>query len=156
VPAVQRNRALSPDGQSSFDNPVLRSLQNYLRSNTPDVPAPSSVASDIPGSHFGRLLTNSAHLVPDDWPSYAQAASPPSAQSDPTGPDHQGSFNNPFGNSTSPQAPKLPPDFPELSSPDLPRGWSRMTPQELIRALPQYESGDALHQWFANWIRSFR
>jgi len=35
-----------------------------------------------------------------------------------------------------------------------------MTPEELIQALPQHEpeplSGDALHQWFADWIKSFR
>jgi hypothetical protein len=54
----------------------------------------------------------------------------------------------------------MPSDFPELSSPYLPRGWSRMTPEELVQALPQHEpellSREAAHEWFANWIKSFR
>jgi hypothetical protein len=150
---------LAPAG--SPGSPISPTPQNYRRSEAPDMPPPTPPSFDIPGSYFGRLLTNTAHLVPDDLPP-AQAASLPSVPSGPVGPDRLGSINNPFGKAASSQAPapKLPSDFPELSSPDLPRGWSRMTPQELIQALPPYEpeplSGDALHQWFANWIKSVR
>jgi len=147
------------DNQGS---PISPTPQSYRRSENPDVPPSTPASFDIPGSYFGRLLTNTAHLVPDDRQPSAQAASLPLAPSDPTGADRQGSFNNPFGNAVPSQAPapKLPSDFPELSSPDLPRGWSRMTPEELIQALPQHEpeplSGEAAHEWFANWIKSFR
>jgi murein DD-endopeptidase MepM/ murein hydrolase activator NlpD len=134
--------------------PLLRDPKNGQRSEAPDMPPSTSVAFDIPGSHFGRLLTNTAHFVPDDMPPSTQAM-----PSDQTGPERQGSFNN-QSNSASSQAPapKLDPGFRELSSPTLPRGWSRMTPEELIQDLPAPEplSDDARQEWFANWIRSFR
>jgi len=146
------------DNQGSLISPTP---QSYRRSETPDVPPSTPASFDIPGSYFGRLLTGTTHLVPYDLPS-AQATSSPLAPSDPTGADRQGSFNNPFGNAVPSQAPapKMPSDFPELSSPYLPRAWSRMTPEELVQALPQHEpellSREAAHEWFANWIKSFR
>jgi len=60
VPVVQRNNVFSPDDQGSLGNPILRYIQA-----APNVPPATTPAFDIPGSYFGRLLTGTAHLVPD-------------------------------------------------------------------------------------------
>lgn len=127
------------------------------RSDVPDVPPATAASFDIPGSYFGRLLTGTAHLVPDNLPPSAQEASLPLVLSGPSISDQQRSFDNGRSTSAQARAPQADPHFRQLSSPILPLGWSPSPPVARDQAQPQPDaaSGDDLHEWFARWIRSF-